>query len=59
MKGQWNSSDGIVFIESNIPVRIACTEEQMHKIANMTADLYKQKAVMFYVVSDCVHINNY
>jgi hypothetical protein len=58
-KGQWVSPDGKLFIERMIPVRIACTSEQMDMISDITASYYQQQAVMFYTVSDNVRIKHY
>jgi hypothetical protein len=58
-KGQWVSPQGELFSERMIPVRIACTEEQIERIADMTARFYEQKAVLFYMVSDHVRIKHY
>lgn len=58
-KGQWISPGGELFIERMIPVRIACDDETINRIADMTAAFYDQKAVMFYLVSDNVVIRNY
>ena len=58
-KGQWVSPEGKLFSEKMIPVRIACTEEDIRKIANLTAQYYRQKAVMYYVVSKRVVIQHY
>ena len=59
VKGEWISDNGEIFIERMIPVRIACTAEEIDKIADMTADYYSQIAIMYYKVSDCVVIKNY
>ncbi len=58
-KGQWVSPNGELFVERMIPVRIACTEEQINQIADLTADYYKQQAVMYYLLSCNVVIKNY
>lgn len=59
IRGQWISAGGDLFQERMIPVRIACTEEQINKIADITAKYYSQLAVMFYLVSEQVTIKNY
>lgn len=51
VKGQWKADDGTNHIERVIPVRIACTKEEMDEIAKFTAKYYKQKAVMYYLIS--------
>jgi len=58
-KGQWVCPDGELFIERMIPVRIACTDAQIQKIADMTAAYYRQKAVMFYEISSNVVVKHY
>lgn len=55
-KGEWVSPEGELVVERMIPVRIACTEEQMHTIAQMTKEFYQQAKVMYYRVSDKVFI---
>lgn len=42
-----------------IPVRIACSEEQIHGIAKFTAGYYQQEAVMYYLVSEKVFIRSF
>lgn len=58
-KGQWLSDSLVLYEERVIPVRISCTEEQIEKIMDMTAQHYKQLAVMAYLVSDKVLIKSY
>lgn len=54
-KGQWvHGSD--LFVERMIPVRIACTREQIEQIIDLTAQYYDQIAVMAHKVSDEVII---
>lgn len=56
-KGQWVSPQGQLFAERMIPVRIACTEEQVEKIVDATLAHYDdQEAVMIYRVSVDVRI---
>lgn len=60
IKGEWvNSADGKLFRERMIPVRIACSSEQIDKIADITAKYYSQKAIMYYLVSEHVVIKHY
>lgn len=54
VRGQWVSPDGELFAERMIPVRVACTEGQAHRIAEMTLEYYDQLAVLMYRVSDLV-----
>lgn len=51
-KGQWISSNKELFEERMIPVRIACTREQIEQIIDMTLKYYEQLAVMAYKVSE-------
>jgi hypothetical protein len=59
IKGQWVSGEGQLFSERMIPVRLACTAEQMELIADITAEYYKQKAIIYYLISDKVKIKKY
>lgn len=59
IKGQWVSTDRTLFQERMIPVRIACNEEQINKIADITAKYYNQMAVMFYLITEKVIIKHY
>lgn len=58
-KGKWVSPEGNLISERMIPVRIACTTEQIEAISDITADHYSQREVMFYKVSDDVYIRRY
>jgi hypothetical protein len=53
-KGQWVSPTGELFKEKMIPVRIACTEEQISSIMEITLTYYSQEAVLAYRISDKV-----
>lgn len=55
-KGQWVSPKGELFVEKMIPVDVACTRDQINQIAKMTAEFYKQQAVLCYKMSDEVLI---
>lgn len=57
--GHWIAPDGALFIERMIPVRIMCTREQIEKIADISAEYYKQQAIFHYKVSDEVVITHY
>jgi hypothetical protein len=57
-KGKWVSPNGTLFAERMIPVRIACTREQIEKIVDITISYYKQEAVMAYKISDEVIIKH-
>lgn len=50
-KGQW-LHQGEEFNERVIPVRIMCEREVMTKIVDITLAHYRQKAVMFYRLSE-------
>lgn len=51
-KGQWVAPDGELFTERMIPVRIACSRDQIEAIAEMTISYYDQQAVLAYRVGD-------
>jgi hypothetical protein len=59
IKGHWLNPEGKLFTERMIPVRIMCSEDQLNKIADMTAQYYEQEAIMFYRLSDRVQIIQY
>ena len=50
-KGIW-VHEGKDYVERVIPVRIMCTDKVMKKIVNITLQHYRQKAVMYYVISN-------
>lgn len=55
--GQWvDDTTEDLYSERVIPVRIACTENQIKQIAQFSLRHYKQLAVMVYVVSEKVLI---
>lgn len=54
--GNWISPQGELVVERMIPVRIACTEDEIHEIGQMTKQFYRQDKVMYYRVSDKVFI---
>ncbi len=58
-KGQWVNTKGNLFHERMIPVRIACTKEQILAIMDMTAAYYEQEAIFAAKVSDEVIIKEY
>lgn len=45
--------------ERMIPVMIMATAEQMEVISDITAEHYRQMAIMYYRMSDQVHIRHY
>ena len=56
-KGVW-VHEGVDYIERVIPVRIMCEEKTMKKIVDITLQHYRQKAVMYYVLStECYIVN--
>lgn len=57
--GYWRSPSGEVFKEQMMPVRIACSQEQIEQIADFSASHYKQQAIMYSLVSTNVIIKNY
>lgn len=57
VKGQWEH-EGTLYVERVIPVRIACTEAQIRKIAKFSLTHYRQLAVFVSLVSEKVLIIN-
>lgn len=57
--GHWKSPEGQLFSERMIPVRVICSSEQIHKIMDITANHYKQLAILAYKVSNEVILKNY
>ena len=53
-KGKWAPEPGSVLVERMIPVRIACSREQIEQIVDMTIKYYNQQAVLAYRISDAV-----
>lgn len=49
-KGVW-VHEGKDYVERVIPVRIMCTEKVIKEIVEITLQHYRQKAVMYYVLS--------
>lgn len=58
-KGHWISPEGVLHEERMIPVRLWCTKAEIEKIMDMTANHYKQEAVMAYCVASDVMVKNY
>lgn len=59
IKGSWINEDKKTIRETMIPVRIACDEIHIEKIADFTARHYNQDAIMYYRLSNYVKIKNY
>lgn len=57
--GSWVAPNGKLFREKMIPVRVACTKDEIVKIMDVAAKHYKQKAIMAYKLSEEVLIRNY
>jgi len=57
-KGQWEN-EGVLYRDIMLPVRIACTPEQLEEIVNMTAAHYRQRAVIRNLVSTDVVISHF
>lgn len=55
-KGQWISESAELFQERMIPVRIACTADQLKEILNFSLQYYNQIAMFAYKISDEVII---
>lgn len=51
-KGKWICNKGDMYEERMIPVRIACTKEQMGEIMKMTIKYYDQLAILAYKLSN-------
>lgn len=51
-RGSWVSSDKNLYEDRVIPVRIACTENQILKIMEFTKRHYRQLSVMAYKISN-------
>lgn len=51
-KGTWISPEGELFEERMIPVRIMCDEPTINKIARFSLRHYRQKAIMFFRISE-------
>ena len=58
VKGQWVDPETCqLYAERMIPVRVACSEDQLDKIIELTLEHYDdQIAIMAYRVSECVKI---
>jgi len=56
INGKWFSKENDIQEEEMIPVRIACTREQLTEIVELTLNHYRQDAVMAYKISDEVII---
>jgi hypothetical protein len=54
-KGKWVYK-GEEYPEKVIPVRIMCNDSDMNKIVKITLEHYRQKAVMYYVLSNEVKV---
>jgi len=54
-KGKWIYK-GVEYPEKVIPVRIMCTEKEIKQIIKITMEHYRQESVMYYVLSNEVHI---
>lgn len=55
VKGYWvDTTDSKEYIERNIPVRIACTRDQIIEIMRITKVYYDQIDIMAYKISDDV-----
>lgn len=54
VKGQWLAASGDLHMERVIPVRIACSEDQILEIMRLTREYYDQLDVMAYRVSNRV-----
>ena len=56
-KGKWYNDQGMLFVDRVIPVRIACTEDEIEEIIQRTLNHYPdQEAVFAYCISSDVRI---
>ena len=55
-KGEWESPDGTLYRDRMIPVRIACTKDEIKTIAKFTIKHYAEEAVLYYKVSSKINI---
>lgn len=53
-KGHWTNSQGKIFTEKMIPVRMYCTRSQIERIIDFTLRHYDQEAVLAYEISQNV-----
>jgi len=51
-RGQWINTEGRLFTERMIPVRLLATRVEIEKIIDMTMEYYDQEAVLAYKISD-------
>lgn len=58
-KGLWVSPSGTLFKERMIPVRIACSKNDIERIIDITAKHYSQLAIMAYKISNDVIIKSF
>lgn len=56
VKGQWISSDNILFNERMIPVRIVCHDDDIDNIIDITMKHYDQLAILTYKISGDVRL---
>lgn len=57
-RGQWVNK-GELYNERMIPVRVACTRNQIDEISDFSARYYDQLAMMYYQVSNQIIIKHY
>jgi|SRR6185369_17976936 len=55
VKGRWLDPKGDLIAESVIECAIACTFEEIRRVAQFTKEHYNQKSVCFWKVSDAVY----
>ena len=51
VKGRWTDEEGVDVVERMIPVRIACDSSKMEVVADLTAEFYAQKAIIYYSIA--------
>jgi len=56
-KGQWvDPKTGALWVERIIPVQIACTQSEMENIVKFSLSHYRQKAIMYCLLSNEIKI---
>lgn len=58
-RGNWICNEGKLYDERMLPVMIFCTKQDINEISDFTAAYYKQKAIMFFKLSNAVSIIDY
>jgi len=54
----WCDSDGVLFKDGMVPVRVTCNKEHVQDIIELTLTYYQQPAIMAYKISDTCVVRN-